>query len=382
MRLKSITYSQYEGRPEEWGIDDFSLKNINLIAGKNASGKTRTLNIIRGLGNLVSGDIKLQYKSGNYKATFEKENEIINYFLKYEESKVLLEKMIVGSDVKLDRSLKGQGTIWSDEDKKPMKFQAPDNELACVNRRDSIQHPFFEDLYQWGKRLRHYSFGENMGRNVLVPLKEESDESQLNLKDTNSVVKVFSKGEGKYGDDFKKNILCDMGKLGYDIDDINIGIPTNLIFSGPSMYTSLQGFILKESDLPGLTEQNNISSGMFSALSLIIQLNYSLLASIPSCILIDDIGEGLDYDRSKSLLKLVIEKAKNSSIQLIMSTNDRFVMNNVPLEYWSIMLRSSNKPKIYNYENAKQKFDDFALTGLSNFDFFSTGLFEEGLMSK
>ena len=67
MRLKSITYSQYEGRPEEWGIDDFSLKNINLIAGKNASGKTRTLNIIRGLGNLVSGDIKLQYKSGNYK---------------------------------------------------------------------------------------------------------------------------------------------------------------------------------------------------------------------------------------------------------------------------------------------------------------------------
>ena len=382
MRLKSITYSQFEGTPDEWSINDFSLRNINLIVGKNASGKTRTLNIIQGLGNLVSGDTKLQYKSGNYKATFDKEGEIITYILKYEESKVVLEKMIVGSKDKLNRGLDGKGTIWSDEDQKEMKFQAPDSELACVNRRDSIQHPFFEDLYQWGKGLRHYSFGEKMGRDVFVPVKEESEEPQINLKDTKSVIKVFSKGEREYGKEFKNNIINDMVKLGYKIDDINIGIPKGLIFSQSTIYAPLQGFILKESDLPSITEQNNISSGMFRALSLIIQLNYSQLASIPSCILIDDIGEGLDYDRSMSLIKLVIEKAKNSSIQLIMSTNDRFVMNNVPLEYWVIILRSSNKPNIYNYENAKNRFDEFALTGLSNFDFFSTGLFEESLMDK
>jgi ABC-type Mn2+/Zn2+ transport system ATPase subunit len=116
---------------------------------------------------------------------------------------------------------------------------------------------------------------------------------------------------------------------------------------------------------------------MFRALSLIIQLNYSQLASIPSCILIDDIGEGLDYERSSSLIKLLIEKAKTSAVQLVMSTNDRFVMNNVPLEYWCVMRRISNVSKVYNYRNAKKQFEDFELTGLSNFDFFTSGAFEE-----
>jgi hypothetical protein len=51
----------------------------------------------------------------------------------------------------------------------------------------------------------------------------------------------------------------------------------------------------------------------------------------PATILIDDIGEGLDFDRSSRLIKLLIEIAeKNENIRLIMSTNDRFVMNAVP----------------------------------------------------
>jgi energy-coupling factor transporter ATP-binding protein EcfA2 len=377
MLLKSLVYSQYEGHPNEWDLEGFSLSNINLLVGKNASGKSRTINVISGLGNLVSGDIKLQFRTGNYKATFENEGETITYILKYENSKVVSEKMTVGSKPKLDRNLNGKSEIWSEDEGKFLNFKPPENVLACVNRRDKVQHPFFEDLYQWGKGLRHYKFGEKMGKEFLAPLEEDAEESKLNLKDSNLVVSIFSKGERKFGEDFKKKIKFDMGKLGYEIDDINIGVPKGLTFGGPPIYAPLQGFILKESDLLGSTEQNDISQGMFRALSLIIQLNFSQLASIPSCILIDDIGEGLDYDRSIALIKLVIEKANTSSIQLIMSTNDRFVMNNVPLEYWAVILRASNKPKIYNYENAKNKFDEFELTGLSNFDFFSSGFFKE-----
>ena len=378
MHLKSIKYSQFEGHPNEWDLEEFSLSNINLLVGKNASGKSRTLNIISGLGNLVSGDIKPRFRSGNYNVTFDNKGELITYILKYENSKVVSEKMTVGSKVKLDRSLNGKSKIWSDDEGKFLNFQPPETELTCVNRRDKVQHPFFEDLYQWGKGLRHYKFGEKMGKDFLAPLKEDIEESKINLKDTNLVVSIFSESERKFGKDFKENIIFDMGKLGYEIDDINIGVPKGLTFGGPPLYAPLQGFILKEIDLSGLTEQHDISQGMFRALSLIIQLNYSQLASIPSCILIDDIGEGLDYDRSIALIKLLIEKANTSSIQLIMSTNDRFVMNNVPLEYWAVMLRVSNKPKIYNHENAKSKFDDFKLTGLSNYDFFSSRFFEEG----
>ncbi len=110
---------------------------------------------------------------------------------------------------------------------------------------------------------------------------------------------------------------------------------------------------------------------MFRALSIIIQINYVVLADTPSCILIDDIGEGLDFDRSCCLIDVLISKAENSSVQLLMATNDRFVMNQVPLEYWSILDRQANHVTIRNYLNSKEIFDNFKFTGLNNFDFLA-----------
>jgi hypothetical protein len=115
-----------------------------------------------------------------------------------------------------------------------------------------------------------------------------------------------------------------------------------------------------------------MSQGMFRALSLFIQINYSLLASKPSCIVIDDIGEGLDYQRSSSIIKLLIEKAETGLVQLIMTTNDEFIMNGVPLEYWSVIERKSGISKLHNTFNTKEKFDQFEFIGLNNFDFFTS----------
>ena len=102
---------------------------------------------------------------------------------------------------------------------------------------------------------------------------------------------------------------------------------------------------------------------------------YSILNNIQSCFLIDDIGEGLDYERASNLIKLVIEKAKSNNIQIIMSTNDRFVMNNVPLEYWAIINREGAKVKIFNRNNSNEMFEDFKYTGLNNFDLFSSDFY-------
>jgi len=55
-----------------------------------------------------------------------------------------------------------------------------------------------------------------------------------------------------------------------------------------------------------------------------------------------------------------------------MSTNDRFVMNNVPLEYWQVIQRKGGECRIYNYQNSKDIFDEFTYTGLNNFDFLAT----------
>ncbi|NJO94621.1 MAG: ATP-binding protein [Hydrococcus sp. RM1_1_31] len=135
---------------------------------------------------------------------------------------------------------------------------------------------------------------------------------------------------------------------------------------------------VKEHDLAEMTEQIYMSQGMFRALSLIIQINYLLLAGKPSCILIDDIGEGLDFERSSALIQLLIRKAETGIVQLIMTTNDRFIMNGVPLDYWSVIERKPGLAKLHNTSNSKQIFEDFKFTGLNNFDFFSTQFYIEG----
>ena len=212
-----------------------------------------------------------------------------------------------------------------------------------------------------------------MGQEHFAVFEAGSPQEELNLKDSNQAVIIFQKGKAKYGSDYVQLIVDDMKKIGYELEDILI---QEMGWIGNKR--ALSGISVKEKELAAMTYHHEISSGMFRALSLIIQLNYSLLASLPSCIIIDDIGEGLDYIRSTALIELLIKKVEDTTrnVQLIMSTNDRFVMNSVPLKYWSVIRRFPHKAKFYNYRNSKPLFDEFEFTGLSNFDFFSSNYLE------
>lgn len=88
--------------------------------------------------------------------------------------------------------------------------------------------------------------------------------------------------------------------------------------------------------------------------------------------MIDDIGEGLDYQRSSSIIKILIDKAKTGLIQLIMTTNDEFIMNGVPIEYWSVIERTPGSAKLHNFDNSREKIEEFKFIGLNNFDLFTS----------
>ena len=55
MMLKSIKFRESMGRDTEWLLDDLTLSPSNLLVGKNATGKTRTLNVIHFLSTLFTG---------------------------------------------------------------------------------------------------------------------------------------------------------------------------------------------------------------------------------------------------------------------------------------------------------------------------------------
>ena len=69
MLLTLLRYKEYEGKSIEWGIES-KFDKINLIVGKNASGKTKTLNVIGNLTKQIARSNKLIYSSGDYELHF------------------------------------------------------------------------------------------------------------------------------------------------------------------------------------------------------------------------------------------------------------------------------------------------------------------------
>lgn len=375
MELRSLKYTQYRGEPREWQLEELPLGPVNLLVGKNATGKTFTLNVIKSLASLLSADNVLQYTSGDYDVTFQDEGRALNYVVRYTDHKVWCENLKIDGKTMMDRGLGGKGRIFAEKQGGEIEFQTPENKIAAVARRDTIQHEFFEPLHEWGNSLHHYAFGSTLGKDHLAVMVKDK-RADVDYKDPNRVLAIFKGGEKEFGDRFKESIKSDMNTIGYPLDEIGLRPLTSIIVRG-DFPGELVGLYVKESALQGITDQSDMSQGMFRAFSLIIQLNYSQMASKPSCILIDDIGEGLDFERSCSLIELLMRKAKTSSVQLVMSTNDRFVMNSIPLEVWSVLQREAGKTKVYNYTNSKAIFDKFKFTGMNNFDFLAVDFLHE-----
>ncbi|TVS17496.1 MAG: ATP-binding protein [Planctomycetaceae bacterium] len=366
MRLKLLEYSEHLGEPDEWTVEGLTLGNVNLLVGKNASGKSRILNIIHNSARGIAAG--RPFANGHFSLVFDDNGKESRFELEIRDSRIEHERFKVDDEVLLDRGTGGVGTIFAVKEDKHIEFQTPENQPAVMTRRDRIQHPFFEPLHQWAGSLYYYAFGTSLGKDSFAVFIEGGFD--VDAKNPSQVVAIFHKGQKDFGDRFVNAVCEDFRAVGYSIDEVGLSQPRNLRLQRP-VPGELAGIYVKEVDLPGRTDQSSMSQGMFRALSIIVQVNYSVLSDSPSCILIDDIGEGLDYDRSCNLIDVLMKKAEDTSIQLIMATNDRFVMNRVPLEAWSVVDRQGSRVKIRNYANSKEIFDDFKFTGLNNFDFLA-----------
>ncbi len=376
MILKNIKYSEYEDRPNSWFLENIELEMINLLVGKNASGKSRTVNVIAGLSNLLSGSQAELFDSGNYIAEFVEGDSKYVYKLELANKNVLSETLIIDDIEYLSRSSDGHCKIKAIELKSLMNIKVPANQIVAVIRRDEIQHPYLEKLFIWASSVQHYQFGTSLGRESGI-IFDDPKQISVNLRDNNQVTGMLMKAIQEFDQEFIDEIIGDMRTIGYDLSEVGACPNPNFSILAPGGM-AIHLIYVKEVDRDSKTFQNEMSQGMFRALSLVIQLNFCQRVKRPSTILIDDIGEGLDFDRSAHLISLLTHKSEDNQFQILMSTNDKFVMNNVALKYWQVIKRINNVCKVFNYRNSKNIFEDFEFTGLSNFDFFTSEFYEQG----
>jgi energy-coupling factor transporter ATP-binding protein EcfA2 len=372
MQLKNIEYKEYEGNKREWTVEPASFGQINLIVGKNASGKTRILNVMAGLARLLAGKQQGLFATGDFKATLVKPNgKSFMYEVSMQNNLVTREYLSCGDNPYLIREGSGPGKIKTEPKGEMVDFQIKPNQLAIFAKRDSLQYPFLEEIAAWAEGTEHYEFATLFGPKsigspsvMITPMNQIQDTEKTLSRDFEHrevLPWLLSAAINKFSDAFKKSILTDMNKVGYDIEDMGVG--SNAVTPPVAIW-------VKERDLQCNTEQNHMSLGMFRALSAVIRMNLSQFTNAPSAVFLDDVGEGIDFERSVGLIKILIEKAENGGFQLFMTSNDRFVMNEVPLKYWNVIIRTGSLVKLKNYENSRDEFDKFEKLGLNNFDYF------------
>lgn len=152
MILKAIRYSQNEKNKSgnSWHIEGAGqnsnqwivLNPINLLVGRNASGKTRTINAIRQLAALLSGDKKTSdfvHRTAKYELKFEQGSQETYYFLDFQDGKVIQEILRVNDEEKLNRA---EGRLYYEQVEKYLDLEI-DEDVLTLTRPDAKQQPFF-----------------------------------------------------------------------------------------------------------------------------------------------------------------------------------------------------------------------------------------------
>jgi len=389
MYIESISFSKKPINGKGWEIKECNFNKINLIAGQNSAGKTRLLNAINILINMLIND-KIQFNvlfkiKSKWKISLKDKDNRYIYELEIEDNIILYEKLLINGKEYFNRDKNGKYEIEYEKAGIKIESEISKNKFVLSFKyKDRIQHSSLESLSKWVNSVYMYNFGGSLGKNSTLSNKaEDIDEDTLFARinrDDKAVVLKFEKALNKEKE-FKDQIIQDFNSIGYNIEDIGT---TKIDINSARIPKRIKDVISNISSLLYIKEygikdkifQQDISQGMFRVLSLIIQIKYLEyeLDNFSATILIDDIGEGLDYERATKLIKYIIKNSQKleDKVQLIMTTNDRFTMNNIPLEYWIIINKENNgKINFYTKKTHQECFEDFEDVGLNNFDFFS-----------
>jgi AAA15 family ATPase/GTPase len=345
MKLVRFSYKNLNN----WELHDIILDDLNLIVGKNATGKSRLLIVLNAFkrmilqGRVYMGVFDFQFLNDR--------NEKINYITK-KTKEGISEILKVNDNIILQRD-KISAEIKSIISGEKNIVHPPIDKLVLHIRRDVLEYPHFEELVNWCSKIHSFKFGHIHPNSFLADDTGISSDL-MSLKDLSTPLKELELGN-------KKQLITELNEIGFTITDLthSSNPQDNQIF-------------VQEAEIEHKIQQSSLSQGMFRSISLLIYINYLLQKKELNVLLVDDLCEGLDYSRSSQLGKMLFKKLKDSNVQFIATTNDYFLMEHVPLKYWNVLSRKGAVVSSLNHSNNEALFKNFKFTGLSNFDFFAS----------
>ena len=119
----------------DWVTDDIFFQKLNLIVGKNATGKTRVVTAPTAFADMITQYRKYIYR-GNWDFTFIKEDEtVLSYIIHKDYDKTVTEQIFIDARLVLDRD-KEKTRLYSFVKNDFEIITPPDNKLVLHIRRD------------------------------------------------------------------------------------------------------------------------------------------------------------------------------------------------------------------------------------------------------
>lgn len=342
MRLTHFSSSE-----NDWKIaEKLPLQAVNLLVGKNAVGKSKTIRSLRDVIAflLQQKDSSLHEKFSAF-LNFEDNGEFIAYRFICSRGEVTFEHLSVNEGKILQRDEKGATLLQE-------AINPPSNKLILHVRRDTVQYPYIEKIMSWAEQACGLSFNE-------IDWAGDNSTASYILGQQQDLYTLFK----SLSRNAVAHIISEAQSLGYPITKIrNYTIEE----------TTLKKVIFEEDGVKNVLTDWSLSKGMFRTLYLLIYIEYLSHQVSLSLLLIDDLCEGLDYERSTQLGKLLFDFCLEHNIQLIAGSNDTFLMDVIDLKYWNILQREGSRISSINIQDNPELFENFRFTGLSNFDFISS----------
>ena len=367
MKLVKFSYSE-----PGWEIKDLELNDLNLIVGKNAVGKSRTLSLIDSLTLQIAvhltsisdqkWEVELlndQDKCITYCCEMRNQDDLLNIF----------EELTVDGQLEMKRT-PNQASLKNHLSQQFEIVHTDPTKLTLHEHRDIAKYPYFEDLIYWAETQYEIRFSE------ISPSAWWQRQHHM-FPDSRTLPSYYAELTAESSE----RIKTQMNQVGFKISKIELQKFPRTVKEDSSLYIKGEQedivLFLKEDGISEMFLHVKASQGMFRTLSILIFLEYLISKKISSLILIDDFCEGLDYERARKLGALVFKLCQGSPIQLIATSNDSFLMDAVDIKHWNVLQREGKTITSINYKNNQKLFDDFKFTGLSNFDFFSSNYLQK-----
>ena len=337
MYLSKLTY-----KDADWEIGPIHFSQQSLVVGPNASGKSTVLRCIRDFVKIVLGHSKVDVAPDcQYVLEFSNDIGVVTYTLQIMNGRVVGELLDTNGEVRVSRNPDG-GYIGQED------VTVPDTTLVLNARRDIVKYPDIEMVLSWVERMSSFIFSNILSSNSNV---SPFTTSQLDI------CHMWEKLDASQRDSVK----AWMRELQYKIDTIDVAL--NKIGE--------KSLFIVEEDVTNPVIMGKMSNGMFRVLYLLVYLHY-IAAFSSGVVLIDDLGEGLDYFRSSALGKKLFVFGREHGIQMIVTSNDNFLVDTVDISSWVLLKREGRMVSSVSEKTNPEDFARFRKLGLNNFDLMKT----------